>query len=290
MNDTTATARQELPTHTGFTPGAEEAQGVNRIFVNLRIGKIAQTSNTELPGFVPAKTKNKSGQENHFFAKPYDHITGYVTDIRWHTHTLDSGTVLTGWNITIDAGEKGIFVLGVSSKDRPYQRLMSTLIAVDFEKPVRFIGFMGTNQATNQPQKVLLLTQEMGADNKPIWLQPATQEKWLSRSIINKLKEGIELTEGEERNVSRDKDGKFNKDYPYIVENVDGTWSFDQWNNFLHEQVNEFVIPNVKAANELRGAIAHDRPAEVSPSLPADVVASGPASGPAPLGDDDIPF
>lgn len=282
MDNSIATA----PQFTGFEPGVEESQASNRIFVNLRIGKIAQTSNTEREGFVPAQTKNQAGEVKHFFAKTYDHITGYVTDVRWHTHTLQNGTVLNGWNITIDSGDAGVFVLGVSSKDRPYQRVMSTLVAVDFERPVRFIGFMGQNKKTQQPQKVLLLTQEMGADKKPIWLQPVSEEKWLSRSIINKLKGGVELTDAEERNVSRDKDGKFNKDYPYIVENVDGSWSFDQWNNFLHEQIYEFVIPNVQAANNARGLA---EPATSETSLPMEVAETGPTSGSIPP-EDDIPF
>lgn len=282
MNDAAATQSE----YTGFTPGAAEAEASNRIFVNLRIGKIAETSNTERAGFVPVKTKNKAGTEFHFFARPYDHITGYVTDVRWHVHTLADGTVLTGWNITIDTGEQGVFVLGLRSKDRPYQRVMSTLVNVDFERPVRFVGFMGKNKTTQQEQKVLLITQEMGPD-KPIWLQPATQEKWLSRMIIQKLKNGVALNDAEEKNVSRDKEGKFNKNYPYIVEGMDGKWAFNVWNDFLHEQVNECVIPNVKAANESRGyapQIDEDRQFTGAP-IPDE----SPAGVTIPT-DDDIPF
>lgn len=278
--------RQPLPI------GAEEASASNRTFVNLRIGKIAQTSKDPLPGFEPAKTVNKSGVENHFFAKSYDHITGYVSDIRWHTHTLNDGTVLSGWNITIETNDKA-YVLGVSSKDRPFQRVMNVLINVDFSLPVMFVGFMGKNQSNNQPQKVLLLSQEMSSDGKPMWLSPAVEERWLSRSLINKLKENIPLTEAEERNVSRMQDGSFNKDYPYIVENVDGTWSFDTYNNFLHEQMREHVIPNVKACAELRGVHVAETVSmpEFSGSLPSDVLAPDPSVTVGSVrDDDDIPF
>ncbi len=91
--------------------GAAEGRTSNAKFVNLRIGKIAQTSKDPQVGYSPAKTVNKSGTENHFYAKTYDNITGYVDDIRWHTHKLADGTELTGWNITINTG-KDEFVLG----------------------------------------------------------------------------------------------------------------------------------------------------------------------------------
>jgi len=280
----TQTASQPLPL------GAEESQAANRIFVNLRIGKIAQTSDKQLEGFKPEQTQNQAGTVYHFFAKSYDHITGYVTDIRWHTHTMKDGTVLKGWNITIDTTSQ-VYVLGVSSKDRPFQRVMSTLVAVDFEKPVMFVGFMGKHKGSGKPQKVLLLSQERGADNKPLWLQPVAEEKWLSRLIINKLKEGVELNEYEERNVSRTTDGKFNKDYPYIVENADGGWSFDTWNNFLHEQMKEFVIPNVQAANEARNAMSSTGlENQETFDLPEEAMMTGPAPGASPMPEDDIPF
>jgi hypothetical protein len=92
--------------------GAAEARASNAKFVNLRIGKIAQTSKDPQVGFSPAKTVNKSGTENHFFAKPYDHITGYIDEIRWHEHTLKDGTVLTGWNVAINTG-KDLYILSV---------------------------------------------------------------------------------------------------------------------------------------------------------------------------------
>lgn len=273
----------------GMPLGAEESQGSNRIFVNLRTGKIAQTSNSEIAGFKPSTTKNKDGTVNHFFAKEFDKITGYITDIRWHTHKLQDGTTLMGWNVTIDT-TKEVYVLGVSSNDRPFQRFMNVCLAVDFEKPVMFVAFMGKHKVTDQPQKVLLLSQGMNPEtNKPIWIQPVHEEKWLSRTIIDKLKHGDDLTEAEERNVSRNKDGSFNKEFPYIHEKIDGKWSFDNWDEFLHEQMKEFVIPNVAAANQLRGAMTHTGPASIGNDIPEEY--DGPPTAP-PSSDpnDDIPF
>ncbi len=271
--------------------GAEESQGSNRIYVSLRTGKICQTDSKKQPaGFKPAQTQNKDKTINNFFAKEYDHLTGYVTDVRWHTHKLNDGTVLSGWNVTIDT-TKEVYVLQVSTNDRPFERFMNVMLAVDFEKPVRFVAFMGKHKQTGHPQKVLLLTQQMNADGKPIWLQPITPEKWLSRGIINKLKQNLALTEAEENNISRMADGTFNKEYPYIVQGLDEKWSMDAWRNFLLEQVHEFVIPNVQAANAARGVISHS---ESSSQPSADVpleddssVISGPPIGSA---DDDIPF
>lgn len=261
--------------------GAQESQGLNRMFVNLRIGKIAQTSNTQFDGFVPAQTKNKSGDITSFFAKPYDKITGYVTDIRWHTHKLADGTVLKSWNITIDTTEQ-VFVLGVSAKDRPFQRAMNTFLNIDFNNPVRFVGFMGEYEG--KPQKVLLMYQ---GGEKPV--QPMYQERWLSRLIINKLKEGAELTEKEEKNVKRMSGGKFDKDYPYIVENADGGWSLDAWNNFLFNKIHDEVIPNVQAANERRGTSPANGSEEAKE---AAAIAGDEFAGPrsAAANDDDIPF
>ncbi len=268
----------------GLTLGAEEAKGEGRIFVNLRIGKIAQTSNEPREGFKPASTKNKDGSVNNFFAKSYEKITGYVTDIRWHTHTLRDGTVLAGWNITIDTTNE-VFVLGVNKNDRPYQRVMNTLLNVDFERPVMFVGFMGKDKQ-DRPQKVLLLSQELGENKKPCWLQAYHEEKWLSRIIIDKLKQGVGLTEQEERQVSRDQNGNFSKEYPYIVQGADGKWSWDVWNNFLYEQMTDRVIPEVERIASERGAIARDSAVD---DLPAEEF-SGPMSGPGPAYDDDIPF
>ena len=288
MNDS-ATAIEREPI--GFDQGADESQASNRIFVNLRLGRITQTwkpkTENELPppGYRPESTKNKSGVVNHFIAKTFGHITGFVNDIRWHTHKLQDGTMLSGWNITVDTGEKGVFVLGVSTNERPYQRLMNCLLAVDFTKTVRFVGFMGKHPKTEKPQRVLLITQSLDPETKkPIWIQPVHQEKWLSRLLIQKLREKMPLTEYEEGNVSRMKDGSFNKDYPYIVQNVNESWSFDTWNNFLHEQMEEFVIPNVQVAAEERGNRMPPAmvPTEDVPDMPE-------FAGPAPE-DDDIPF
>jgi len=287
MNDSTATQTQSAYTGPDWEPGVGESRPSNRIYVNLRCGDIAETSNKEREGFAPETTKNLAGTEYHFFAKKHPHLTGHVVDIKWHTHTLKNGTTLTGWNIFIDVGGPKLFVLGVGSQDQPYARLMATLPGVNFERTVRFVGFMG--EYKNRPQKVLLLSQERDAAGEPIWLQPRTQAKWLSRSIIDKLKHGEELTEAEEKNVSRGKDGKFNKDYPYINQKPDGKWSFDLWESFLFEEMNEFVIPNVQMACQARGYAEPASTEEPQPEMPADVT-SAPAAPHTALTDEDIPF
>jgi hypothetical protein len=265
--------------------GAEESQNSGRIWVNLRIGKIAQTSNSPVEGFVPAQTENKSGQITNFFAKPYDHITGYVTDIRWHTKEFSDGGTTSGWNITIDTG-KEVFVLQLRSTDRPYHRVMNCLISADFDNPIRFVGFLGEYQG--KKQKVLLLSQELNAEGKPVWLEPSYAERWLSRAIIEKLRQGLELTEQEEKNVKRTSDGKFDKDYPYIHQKNDGKWSFDAWDDFLYEKMKSEVIPSVIEANQKRGVPTPDDDS-IEHQEAAAVAAAGNGS-PINNSDDDIPF
>lgn len=270
--------------------GAEESQGSNRIYVSLRTGKICQHRKDPLDGYKPAQTKNKDGTINNFFAKEYDHITGFVTDVRWHTHKLPDGTVLSGWNVTIDT-TKEVYVLQVSSNDRPFERFMNVLLNVDFEKPVMFVAFMGKNKKTEAPQKVLLLSQELSPEtNKAVWLQPVLEEKWLSRPVINKCKQGLPLVEEEERQVSRNQDGSVNWQYPYIVQGVDEKWSIDAWRNHLMEHVQEHVIPNVEAANKARGVINHSGSStSITNDMPIEedvATVTGPPQPP----DDDIPF
>lgn len=289
MNDT-ATQTQ---TYSGYDDeiGAGESRPSNRIYVNIRCGDIAQTSNKHIDGYEPVTTTNKSGTEYHFFAKKHPHLTGHIVDIQWHTHKLKDGTVLTGWNIFIDVGQPKIFVLSIGANDGPYSRLMATLPGVEFTKPVRIVGFMGDYKG--KPQKVLLLSQQKGQDGKPIWLQPQIEAKWLSKLIYNKVKEGIELSPEEERNVSRNADGSFNSSYPYITERADGKWSFDRWEDHLHEQMKEFVIPSVKDACRVRGysgPIAEEQSGSAY-ETPADAAQySGPVASGSVVDDSDIPF
>lgn len=266
-------------------PGARESQFANRVFVNIRIGKIAQTDNRQLPGFVPAQTRSLDGTINNFFARPYDDLVGFVTDIRFRKHTIPNGTVLSGWAITIDTTNE-IFVLEIGTNDRPYQRLMNCLLNVDFDKLVMFRAFMGKDHK-ERPVKVLLLSQELGDEDKPIWVRPAMEEKWLTRIVIDKLKAGLDLTPEEEKRVVRNADGSFRKEYPYVVENSQGKWSMETYTEYLFEQMNEHVLPNCKAAAERRGII---QAAAVQADLAVEE-GSDPASysGPPPS-DDDIPF
>ena len=282
---------QPQPAYSGLDLGAGESQASNRIYVSLRTGKICRHNKEQLPGYAPKQTTNPDGSINNFYAKEYDHLTGFVTDVRWHTNKRPDGKVLSSWNVTVDT-TKEVYVLQIAPTDRPFNRFMNTMLAVDFTKPVRFVAFTGRDKQKNLPQKVLLITQETdSATGKPKWIQPVHEEKWLSRLVINKLKQGVPLTEAEERNVSRNTDGSFNKNFPYITQGLDEKWSFDAWKEFLHEQMQEFVIPAVKAAAEARGEIVHpdNRGDAWEPPLEDDNTAfSGPA--PSPVSDDDIPF
>jgi hypothetical protein len=241
--------------------GAAEARTSNVKYVNIRIGKIAQTANEQLPEYVPAKTVNASGVENHFFARPFDNITGYVDDIRWREHTLTNGTVLTGWNISINTGTE-TFVLEVGSLDRPFESTMNSLCSVDFTKPVRFVGFMGTNKDKSKKQKVLLLTQ---SGEEKDWVHGKYEMKFLSQLIIKKLKEKVPLTDDEKRNVAYLPDGKVDGEYPYIKEKLDGKWSFEAWREFLMGEMYTHVIPAVEIAKDERGDITFSGPASAEP-------------------------
>lgn len=276
--------------------GAEEASGGNRIYVNLRLGRIAQTSNEQLPGFEPASTTNLDGSVNHFFAKTYHHITGFVDDIQWRSHELPNKTMLTGWNVTVRTDNE-VYVLGIGSKERPYQPLMATLINVDFSRPVMFVGFMGSKTKkegdqwvkTGEKHKMLLLAQEINPENgKPLWLKPAYEPKFLTRLIINKLKEGVELSEFEERSVSRMADGKFNKEYPYVVEEEDqseGKYDWRAYNRFLKSLMDNEIIPEVKRCAAVR---VNTAPPAIMPDVDIPTQYSDPE--PAAYSDDDIPF
>jgi hypothetical protein len=237
--------------------GAAEARASNAKFVNLRIGKIAQTSKDPQVGFSPAKTVNKSGTENHFFAKPYDHITGYIDEIRWHEHTLKDGTVLTGWNVAINTG-KDLYILSVSSNDRPFDGFMNSLRNVDFTQPVKFQGFIGeqkdaNGKGTGKKQKVLLMYQ---SDEGPkAFVKGKYEMKWLSQLLVKKLKEKIELTEDEKKNIAYLPDGKIDGEYPYIKEKLDGKWNFDNWREFLMGEMYSEVIPSVDIAKHARGDV-----------------------------------
>ncbi|MGE0247704.1 MAG: hypothetical protein AB7Q37_18935, partial [Pyrinomonadaceae bacterium] len=71
-------ATKQAQEYTGFDPGAEESSSVHRIFVNLRAGKIGQTSDKPIEGYREFTNVNKAGQEFKFYAKTYDHLTGFV--------------------------------------------------------------------------------------------------------------------------------------------------------------------------------------------------------------------
>jgi hypothetical protein len=143
-----------------------------------------------------------------------------------------------------------LYVLGIGSLDRPFESTMNSLCNVDFSKPVRFVGFMGTNKDKSKKQKVLLLTQ---SGEEKDWVHGKYEMKFLSQLIVKKLKEKIELTEDEKRNIAYLPDGKIDGEYPYVKEKLDGKWSFEAWREFLMGEMYSTVIPAVEIAKSERG-------------------------------------
>ena len=249
--------------------GATETRdNSNRVYVNLRTGFFTETSPTKVqnvddvrsgkeaipPGYRLFTTKNKSGTEYHFFARTYWDIAGYINEIKFHEHTLDDGTRLSGWNITVGTGEKE-FIIQVGSKDRPYAMLMSVLPNVDFSEPVKFVAFMGKG-ANDKPQKVLLVTQNPDETAKD-WVKPKYEAKWLSQMLYQKAQdlnagEQVVLTEEEDRNLVFDEYKKVDLSYPYIREKRSGGWNFDNWEEFLFGKMETEVLPKVTEAVENR--------------------------------------
>lgn len=259
--------------------GATERRTSNLIWVNLRLGDIAQTSKEPKPGFEPAETRNKSGEVHKFYAKRYDSITAYIKDIRWRTSEVN-GATLNGWEIFLDT-TKEVYVLYVGSKDHPFQRMMNTLLNVDFTRPVKISGFMGGGQDGRPKRKVLTISQ--GGER----VMPKYTERWLSRIIADKIKKGVELTEQEANSVALTPDGQIDRNVPHIKQNSDGTWSFDDWNDFLFEQIQDEVIPKAQAAAQERG---DDAVVQSDEEVSIGSESSLPSFPPSNAMDDGIPF
>lgn len=249
--------------------GVGEASA-RRQYVSMRIGSLCLTSKEPMEGYEPAKTVNKSGTEYHFFAKRLPFLTGYIEDINLNQTEFD-GKTLTSWNLVLDVGRDEEWVISIKEGERPFTRLMSTLCNIDFRQPVKFVGFTGRDK-----NKVLLLYQddvdEVTGKEKPV--QAKYPERWMSTELADKIKSGVELSERDEWNVARDEKGNIDSTYPYITQSaVTGKWSFDRWNDFLFQKMQEDVIP------------ACQRAAEARANVPADNAIEGEV-----IEDDDIPF
>lgn len=270
--------------------GVEIRTQQNIKWISLRSGFLCETSDKPKVEFVEASTKNKSGEVFNFYAKNYKNITGYITNIRKHSHDFKNGGSQTGWNVTIDT-TKEIYTLFVSTKERPYANLMTVLLNINFNDPVRFTAFVDKRDQ-NMPKKVLLLYQ---GGEKPV--QPKYQEKWLSRTLLKKLgankvsrekgEAEIPLTEDEKKKLVLLPDGTVDNTYPYVTQNADEkSWSFDAWHNFLVDKMEEVVIPACQLAEDSRKAIrVMDQEASIETHEDSIPEFSGP-----PMDDDDIPF
>lgn len=266
-----------------LTAGAEVREGAGRIYVNLRAGEIAQTQSGPADGFVAKTNRNASGTEYHFFAKPYHHITGIVTDIRWHSYEFQTGGSSTGWNVTIETPDE-VFVLFVASGDPLlYGDFMNRMLSVDFTKLVYFRCY--TNKAG---YKNLIISQEMDDEGKPIWVEPLYQTRWMSLTLKEKIRSGVELDDKDKQNVKFDDQGKPDNSYPYILQKQDGKWSWDRWHDFLITLMKDEVLPHVKSAADARGN-GHTAEEYSGPQGDAyEPEQSAPVGAVPP--DDDIPF
>lgn len=286
-----------METATKMRLGATESrESSNRVYVSLRTGKISEVSKDEnetRPGFKAFTTENKSGTKYHFFARTYDDLCGYIKDVRWNEHTLTDGTRLAGWQVYVDAGDKE-FVLQVQTNDRPYQTLMALLPNIDFSEPVRIVAFMGKS-ASDKPQKVLLLTQNPDITAKD-WIKPKYSPKWLTLNLAAKVKEDIELTEDERRNVEYTSDGNADPTFPYIKEKRDGSWSFDAWTEFLFSRMEIEVLPAVQIAylqrQEMQASAEYiaDDEMDILPAGRDNPHGSGYGDHVQTMADDEIPF
>lgn len=227
--------------------GFSESTNQNSKYLSLRVGQLAETSGQQLPGFLPVQTKNKAGEVFNFFAKTYDNLYGFVKKVYYYDNPLNDGTVLNGIKITVDCGQQ-TFVIDIGTKDRPYRRAISILAGVDFTQPVYFRAFLD-----KEKKKVLLLAQDFDDEDKPKYLRPKYDEKWLSQLIAQKVKEKLPLTEDEKRNVAY-KNGKPDPDYPYIRQMSNGKWSFEKWEEFIHDVLKNEVIPACEAAQSRQQA------------------------------------
>lgn len=280
----------------GLELGARESAPSNRIYLDLRAGRIGQTSDKQLPGFVPASSENAAGEVFHFFAKTLQDLTGYIDDLYFRSFTTKTGTVINSWNVVINT-TKEEYVLQIGASSRAADTLLSTLPNIDFTKPVMLVHFIGTNERTKKKQPVFLLSQSLNPETgKPVWLKAKYEQKWLSKLLISKVKEGVELTDEDKRNLAFDATGRIlgRDSYPfYITEKSDGSWSFEARSEQLHELAKEAIIPAIKmAADERKQAMGlipgASEPEFAGPSEFAEAVHS--ASEPRAVFDDDIPF
>lgn len=303
--------------------GASEAQGSNRVYVNLRAGQIGKTGKYPVgspavveeelkalaqKGFFPHKSVSAAGKESLFVAKTWDDITGYVPELRWYTKSWDGGGVTVGWNVTI-ATDEVEYVLLVSSMDHPYHRFMNCLLNVDFTQPVLFRGFWGSDRVTKKRTgKVLLMCQDVDDAGKEKWIQPAYQERWLSIQLKQRMKAaGVtgqssseqvqaflqtlpETGKDSRQNIALTAQGTYDPTWPYVNQkSSDNKWSFDLWSEFLIGKMHEDVIPRIEEARK-----AHRSHPEIDgytgPSEEHGDAYEPEHSTPAPDADDDIPF
>lgn len=276
--------------------GAELADPTRAIYVNLRTGRLAETTaqlkdldpdriaEYKAEGFVDAKTKNNAGTEYHFLARPYDHLTGYITNIRWMDKPMKDGGKLVGWIVFVQVKDK-TFAIEVRDTDHPFFYLQSALLNIDFDRPVKFRAFGKTNDK-GKFRKVLLLYQGWVDEEtgEPKAVPGLYRELWVDRELAAKINDNSPLTETDRKHLAFEADGKtVNRNYPYIKMKADGKWSTDVWAEFLHEKMESEVIPAMREAQIARAAPQYSGP-------PQEIVVPQEEESVPPSYEDDIPF
>lgn len=240
--------------------GEENFDNSGRIYLDLRAGYIGETKSIDLDengepvkrkveewrqkGYELDFTTNKAGKKTYFMAKIRKSIGGYVTGLRWYANSLDNGVTLTGWKVSIETPDQ-TYILQIGSQDRPYSRFMNTLLNVDFNHTVRFKGYK------KDDKKNLLLYQ--GSNDGKDYILGKHKECYLNAELRAKLRDGQPLNDKDRENVMFDEQGAIRRDYPYIYQKADGKWSFDQWEEFLMDEIKKYVIPAIETANAARG-------------------------------------
>lgn len=227
----------------------------DRVYLTLRTGSLCEVAKSPRDGFREHTTEYE-GKTYTKYVREYDWLTGHITDVRRSTADFGDGKTVRGLQVTVEPEGSDIkYVLDIKENERPYKRLISTLCNINFDEPVRFEAFLGRGKGGHK-NKVLLLYQ--GGDINPDTgkerpVQPKYPERWLSRTLVDKLKQNLDLTDQEKWNVAFDKDGKPDNAYPYIREGANGKWLFETWDQFLEEKLDNEIIPAVQSSSPLKG-------------------------------------
>lgn len=237
---------------TSLKQGVETRQAGDMTFVNFHSGGIARTSKTPVTGWTQYEKKSQDGTVRNYWKLETPSLTGFVTGAKTWSKELDNGTVLSGLHIFIDCGDAGMFCLDINRKSDSdvLRRFISCGLNVDWEKMVQINGFLGEKE-----RKVLFMRQMDEFEQEAVVIKPKYRERWVSDEVIKKIQKKEQLTEEELERLELNEDGTVNLKYPYIKQKFVPAdqklkWQFEAWDEFLDEQLNEYLLPAIKLAGE----------------------------------------